>query len=168
MIVETEAYLGVNDKAAHAYGGRRTKRVETMYGPPGRAYVYIIYGMYNCLNTITREEGVPQGVLIRGIEPIEGLDYMALNRFNKPLEELTKNQIKNLTNGPGKLCQAMMIDRSLDKEDLCGERLYIEKGIDRNFDIVEAKRIGIDYAEEARDFLYRFYIEGNPNVSKFK
>ena len=168
MIVETEAYLGVNDKAAHAYGGRRTKRVETMYGPPGRAYVYIIYGMYNCLNTITREEGVPQGVLIRGIEPIEGLDYMALNRFNKPLEELTKNQIKNLTNGPGKLCQAMMIDRSLDKEDVCGERLYIEKGIDRNFDIVEAKRIGIDYAEEARDFLYRFYIEGNPNVSKFK
>lgn len=168
MIVETEAYLGVNDKAAHAYGGRRTKRVETMYGPPGRAYVYIIYGMYNCLNTITREEGVSQGVLIRGIEPIEGLDYMALNRFNKPLEELTKNQIKNLTNGPGKLCQAMMIDRSLDKEDLCGERLYIEKGIDRNFDIVEAKRIGIDYAEEARDFLYRFYIEGNPNVSKFK
>lgn len=168
MIVETEAYLGINDKAAHTYGGRRTKRVETMYGPPGRAYVYIIYGMYNCLNTITREEGVPQGVLIRGIEPIEGLDYMALNRFNKPLKELTKNQIKNLTNGPGKLCQAMMIDRSLDKEDLCGERLYIEKGIDRNFDIVEAKRIGIDYAEEARDFLYRFYIEGNPNVSKFK
>lgn len=168
MIVETEAYLGINDKAAHTYGGRRTKRVETMYGPPGRAYVYIIYGMYNCLNTITREEGVPQGVLIRGIEPIEGLDYMALNRFNKPLEELTKNQIKNLTNGPGKLCQAMMIDRSLDKEDLCGERLYIEKGIDRNFDIVEAKRIGIDYAEEAKDFLYRFYIEGNPNVSKFK
>ncbi|MBW4828166.1 MAG: DNA-3-methyladenine glycosylase [Clostridiaceae bacterium] len=168
MIVETEAYLGVNDKAAHAYGGRRTKRVETMYGPPGRAYVYIIYGMYNCLNTITREEGVPQGVLIRGIEPIEGLEYMALNRFNKQLEELTKNQMKNLTNGPGKLCQAMMINRSLDKEDLCGEKLYIEKGIDKNFNIVEAKRIGIDYAEEARDFLYRFYVEGNPNVSKFK
>ena len=168
MIVETEAYLGINDKAAHAYGGRRTKRVETMYGPPGIAYVYIIYGMYNCLNTITREEGIPQGVLIRGIEPIEGLEYMALNRFNRPLEELTKNQMKNLTNGPGKLCQAMMIDRSLDKEDLCGDRLYIEKGIDKNFNIVEAKRIGIDYAEEARDFLYRFYIEGNPNVSKFK
>lgn len=168
MIVETEAYLGVNDKAAHAYGGRRTKRVETMYGPPGRAYVYIIYGMYNCLNTITREEGVPQGVLIRGIEPIEGLEYMALNRFNKQLEKLTKNQMKNLTNGPGKLCQAMMINRSLDKEDLCGEKLYIEKGIDKNFNIVEAKRIGIDYAEEARDFLYRFYVEGNPNVSKFK
>lgn len=168
IIVETEAYLGVKDKAAHAYGGRRTKRVETMYGPPGRAYVYIIYGMYNCLNTITREEGVPQGVLIRGIEPIEGLEYMALNRFKKPLEELTKYQIKNLTNGPGKLCQAMMIDRSLDKEDLSGDKLYIKKGENKDFNIIEAKRIGIDYAEEAKDFLYRFYIEGNPNVSRFK
>ncbi|MCR2043634.1 DNA-3-methyladenine glycosylase [Anaerosalibacter massiliensis] len=168
IIVETEAYLGVEDKAAHAYGGRRTKRVETMYGPPGRAYVYIIYGMYNCLNTITREEGVPQGVLIRGIEPIEGLEYMALNRFKKPLEELTKYQIKNLTNGPGKLCQAMMIDRSLDKEDLSGDKLYIKKGENKDFNIIEAKRIGIDYSEEAKDFLYRFYIEGNPNVSRFK
>lgn len=167
MIVETEAYLGVKDKAAHAYGGRRTKRVETMYGPPGRAYVYLIYGMYNCLNTVTREEGIAQGVLIRGIEPIEGLEYMALNRFNKPLEELTKKQLKNLTDGPGKLSQAMEIDKSLDKEDLCGDRLYIEKGEDRDFNIIKAKRIGIDYAEEAKDFFYRFYIEGNSNVSKF-
>ncbi len=96
-IVETEGYLGVTDKAAHAYGGRRTKRVETMYGPPGTAYVYIIYGMYHCLNIITVKEGVPEGVLIRGgIEPLENIDQMAINRFQKPYEELTKYQKKEI------------------------------------------------------------------------
>lgn len=165
-IVETEAYLGVTDKAAHAYGGRRTKRVETMYGPPGTAYVYLIYGMYYCFNIITVKEGVPEGVLIRGIEPLENIDQMAINRFQKPYEELTKYQKRNLTNGPGKLSMAFNIDKTLDKEDLCKDRLYLEERQDGNFNIIQTTRIGIDYAEEARDFPYRFYIEGNPYVSK--
>lgn len=166
--METEGYLGLADKAAHSYGGKVTKRLETMYGSPGRAYVYIIYGMYHCLNTITRKEGIPEGVLIRAIEPLEGIDAMAENRFGKSLEDFSNYQKKNFTNGPGKLCMAMDITKKLDKEDLCGDILYIEEGKKEKFNIVKDKRIGIDYAEEAKDYLYRFYIEGNSYVSKVK
>lgn len=165
-IVETEAYLGVIDKAAHAYGGRRTKRVETMYGPPGIAYVYLIYGMYYCFNIITVKEGVPEGILIRGIEPLEGIDQMSINRFGKPYQDLTKYQKNNLTNGPGKLSMAFNIDRTLDREDLCKDRLYLNERQEGSFNIIQTTRIGIDYAEEAKNFPYRFYIEGNPYVSK--
>jgi len=164
-IVETEAYLGVEDKAAHSYGGRRTNRVEVMYGPAGHAYIYFIYGMYFLLNVVTEREGIPQAVLIRGIEPLEGLDGMALYRFKKTYEELTSHEKKNLTNGPGKLTKAFNIDRKLNGIDLCGDRLYIEEGENKDFNIVQTTRIGIDYAEEARDFPYRFYIENNPYVS---
>ena len=108
-IVETEAYLGLADKAAHSYSGKKTKNVATMYEKPGTAYVYFIWGMYYCLNLITVEEGVPEGVLIRGIEPIENLDQMILNRFHKKAEELTSYQMNNITNGPGKLTMAMNI-----------------------------------------------------------
>lgn len=165
-IVETEAYLGLKDKAAHSYGGRKTKRVEVMYGPAGIAYVYFIYGMYYCFNIVTQEEGIPEAVLIRGIEPIENIDLMAINRFNKPYKELTKYQKKNLTNGPGKLCLAFNITKEEHNGmDLCGNILYLEEGNRENFNIIETTRIGIDYAEEAKDFPYRFYIEGNPYVS---
>lgn len=164
-IVETEAYMGITDKAAHSYGGRRTSRVEVMYGKPGVSYVFIIYGMYYCFNTVTREEGTPQAVLIRAAEPIQGIDLMAQNRFKKSYNELTKSQIKSLTNGPGKLCGALLIDKSLNGEDLCGDKLYIEEMESENFDIVSSKRINIDYAEEAKDYLWRFYIEGNKYVS---
>lgn len=173
-IVETEAYLGVEDKAAHSYGGRRTPRVEVMYGEPGFSYVFFIYGMYDCFNVVTREKGNPQAVLIRAAEPVEGLDLMAVNRFGKPYEQLTKSQIKNITNGPGKLCRALSIDRDLNGEDLCsnpnrknsrGSKLYIADGKDEAFGIVPSKRIGIDYAEEAKDYLWRFYIEDNKYVS---
>lgn len=163
-IVETEAYLGLSDKAAHSYGGKRTKRLETMYGPPGTAYVYMIWGMYCCLNLVTVKEGIPEAVLIRGIEPVENMDQMILNRFHKKAEELTKNQMKNITNGPGKLALAMNIDRRFDKEDLCGEKICLETGQEEMFHMVETKRIGIDYAEEAAHYPYRFYIEGNPYV----
>ncbi|MCF6464486.1 DNA-3-methyladenine glycosylase [Clostridium sp. Cult2] len=166
MIVETEAYLGLKDKAAHSYGGRKTKRVETMYGAPGTAYVYLIYGMYYCLNIVTEKEGIPEAVLIRAIEPIENINQMALHRFGKSYEELSKYQRKNLTNGPGKLSMAFNIDKTQDKIDLCGDRLYLEDGGKEIFNIIETKRIGIDYAEEAKDFPYRFYIDGNPYVSK--
>ncbi|SHI16811.1 DNA-3-methyladenine glycosylase [Sporanaerobacter acetigenes] len=167
-IVETEAYLGIIDKAAHSYGGKRTKRVEIMYGPPGRAYIYLIYGMYYCFNVVTKEEGTPEAVLIRGLEPIDGISLMAKNRFNKELSQLTNAQLKNLTNGPGKLCQAMELDKRLNGEDLCGDTLYIEERKVESFNIINTKRIGIDYAEEAKDFLYRYYIEGNSYISKTK
>lgn len=164
-IVETEAYMGVSDKAAHSYGGRRTPRVEVMYGRPGLSYVFFIYGMHNCFNIVTQEEGNPQAVLIRAVEPVEGLDLMAQNRFGKAYNQLSKSQLKSLTNGPGKLCQALAIDRSLNGEDLCGGRLYVREGEPEELNIVSAKRIGIDYAEEAKDYLWRFYINDNKFVS---
>ncbi|MDD3225020.1 MAG: DNA-3-methyladenine glycosylase [Clostridium sp.] len=165
-IVETEAYLGVEDKAAHSYGGKRTPRVEVMYGKAGISYIYLIYGMYCCFNVITREEGIPQGVLIRAVEPIDGIDAIANNRFNKDYRDLTKTQIKNLTNGPGKLCIALGIDRSLNIQDMCkSSEFYIDDYNFSDFKIQSAKRIGIDYAEEYKDFLWRFYIKDNPFVS---
>ena len=169
IIVETEAYIGAIDKASHAYGGRRTERTETLYGEPGIVYVYSIYGMYFCFNGICGEKDVAEGVLIRGLEPLEGLDEMSLNSFNKHYEELTKAQIKNLTNGPSKLCIAMNINKSNNTKELIKENsLYIE---DYNIEvlpsnIVETTRIGIDYAEEAVHFPWRFYIKDNPYVSK--
>lgn len=164
-IVEVEAYMGTLDKAAHSYGGKVTPRTEPMYGKSGFAYVYFIYGMYYCFNIVTQEEGKPEAVLIRALEPVEGLEYMFHNRYSKPYEDLTKYQIKNLVNGPGKLCNAMGIDKTLNKEDLCGDKLYIEEGTKDKFIIKTAKRVRIDYAEEAKDYLWRFYIDGNSNVS---
>ena len=165
-IVETEAYIGSIDKACHAFGGKRTPRTEPLYGKPGIAYVYFIYGMYHCFNVITKEEGEPEGVLIRAVEPIEGLEEMSNRRLGKSFKELTKTQIKNLTSGPSKLCIAFNIDKECNKQDLCTSSLYIEEPeeIDR-FDIIETKRVGIEYAEEAKEFLWRFYIKDNPWVS---
>lgn len=164
-IVEVEAYKGFIDKAAHTYKGRRTSRVEVMYGMPGAAYVFFIYGMHYCVNAVTREEGIGEAVLIRALEPIEGLDIMSERRYNLRLEELKKNKIINLTNGPSKLCKALSIDRECNGVDLCGDKLYIEESPDENFKIAAAKRIGIDYAEEAKEFLWRFFIAGNEYVS---
>ena len=164
-IVETEAYMGIEDKAAHSYEGRRTPRVEVMYGGPGFTYVFMIYGMHSCFNVVVNKKGTPQAVLVRAVEPLEGKDWMAQKRFGMPYEALTKSQRKNLTNGPGKLCRACSIDRSLNGMDLCSNRLYIEEGIKEEFDIVTTKRVGIDYAEEAKDFPWRFYIKENENVS---
>lgn len=164
-IVETEAYMGVTDKAAHSYGGRRTARVEVMYGKPGLTYVFFIYGMYHCFNVVTREEGNPQAVLVRALEPVEGIEQMAQNRFAKPYEQLSKAQLKGLTNGPGKLCRALTIDKSCNGEDLCGSTLYLEEDSPNPFEMVVSKRVGIDYAEEAKDYLWRFYIKDNPYVS---
>ncbi len=165
-IVETEAYSGFEDKAAHFYGGKRTPRVEVIYGEPGFSYVYFIYGMYNCFNVVAGGKNDPQAVLIRALEPLEGLQQMALNRFSKPYGELVKREIIGLTNGPGKLCKAFGIDKSFYGEDLCGSRLYLEDGEqDAAFQIVTAKRVGIDYAEEAKDFPWRFYLKDNRYVS---
>lgn len=165
-IVEVEAYMGLEDKAAHSYGGRRTKRVEVMYGKPGIAYVYFIYGLYYCMNVVAREEGIAQAVLIRAVEPLEGREVMSKRRFNKSYDELKKREIINLTNGPSKLCMALNIDKSVNGEDLLGDRIYIEEENKDKFEIGESSRIGIDYAEEAKDYPWRFFILGNPYVSK--
>lgn len=164
-IVETEAYMGIEDKAAHSYGGRRTNRVEVMYGEPGFSYVYFVYGMHYLFNIVTRERGNPQAVLIRAGEPVKGLDLIAHNRFGIPYEKLSKIQLINLTNGPGKLSKALSITKDLNGEDLCGNKQYVTEGEKETFSIVSAKRVGIDYAEEAKDYPWRFYIKGNTYVS---
>lgn len=165
-IVEVEAYLGFEDKGSHTFGGRRTKRNEVMYGEAGTAYVYLTYGMHYLLNVVTREREVGQAVLIRGIEPLENIDEFSKNRFGLKYDELNSYQRKNLTNGPAKLTKAMKIDAKLNGKDMKSGSLYIVKN-DDIFETVESKRIGIDYAEEAKDFLYRFYIKGNKFVSKY-
>ena len=171
-IVETEAYMGIIDKAAHSYGGKRTPRVEVMYGAPGHAYIYLIYGLHHCLNVVTGADGDPQAVLIRALEPLEGLEEMALHRYKKTLDQLSKSQRKGLANGPGKLCHALAIDRGLNGEDLRGNHLFIEESDEaaeeQNCELIkihETTRIGIDYAGEARDYPWRFYIKGSPYIS---
>lgn len=165
-IVEVEGYIGPDDKAAHTYGNKRTKRTEAMFGEAGRAYIYLIYGMYNCLNAVTSMENKPEAVLIRALEPVSGLDEIAQNRFKVDFKDLTKQQAKNLTNGPGKLCMAFEIDKSLNKEELNRNILYIKNpDTPEDFTILKSKRVGIDYAEEAIDYLWRFYIKDNKYVS---
>lgn len=164
-IVETEAYMGVWDRAAHSYGGRRTPRVEVMYGEPGFSYIFMIYGMHCCFNIVTNEREVPEAVLIRAAEPVEDAEHMSQSRFGITYKQLSKNQRIGLTNGPGKLCSALSIDRSLNGIDLCGDKIYVEDVKNDGFSIVAAKRVGIDYAEEAKDYLWRFYIEDSKYVS---
>ncbi|MDS0527365.1 DNA-3-methyladenine glycosylase [Clostridium sp. SHJSY1] len=176
-IVETEGYLGVNDKGAHVYGGKKTDRVMPLYGQEGTAYIYQIYGLYYCLNAITEKKGEPQGVLIRAIEPLFGLDFMSQRRTKKNYNELSKKEIRNLTSGPSKLCLALDIDKRLNNILLWDKELFIvdkdeeikkllEREEDKTGDVVKSKRIGIEYAEEAKDFLYRFYYIDNGFVSK--
>ena len=164
-IVETEAYMGTIDKAAHAYKNRKSTRTDPLYLSGGHIYVYLIYGMYNCLNLSANKENIPECVLIRGVEPINNFDEISYNRFLKPYSELTNYQKKNLTNGPGKLCKGLNIDRSLSGKHIFGNELYIEDNTDDDFEIVEDKRINIDYAQEDKDKLWRFYIKNNKNVS---
>ena len=167
IIVETEAYAGRGDAACHSYkraAPSSAHRTNAMFMDGGHVYIYLIYGMYHCFNVVAGPQGVPQAVLIRALEPVEGLDMIAYNRYQKPYGELNKKQITGLTSGPGKLCRAFLIDKELNGEDLCGSRLYVEEGETNGLSIVESRRVGIDYAEEARDFLWRFYIEGNPYV----
>jgi DNA-3-methyladenine glycosylase len=159
LIVEVEAYIGEDDAACHAARGR-TPRNAAMYGPPGVAYVYFIYGMHHCLNAVTEEEGFPAAVLIRALEPLEGLEIMRCHRPSKPDGELT--------NGPAKLCQVLAIDKSFNRADLCtGEVLFIEEGRTVNPEEIGASpRIGIKADELARSVPWRFYVKGNDFVSR--
>ena len=158
-ITETEAYVGAVDKACHAYGGRRTARPETLYAKPGTAYVYLIYGMYHCLNFVTEPEGTAAAVLLRGVEAVSGADLMAFNRFGRAYDRLTADQRKNFLNGPGKVCRALALTRTHNGLDLtAGGELFLCAGEAPTGEIHVGKRIGIDYAEEAVDFPWRFWL----------
>jgi len=159
-IVETEAYVGPHDLACHASKGH-TPRTSIMFGRAGYAYVYMIYGFYFCLNVVTERKGYPAAVLIRGVEPLENLDFMRELRNNPERDT-------NIASGPGKLCRAMSIDKRLNGEDLLGPRLWIE---DRKLDsgpILSSPRVGVDYAGEYKDKPWRFFLANNPHVSKVR
>lgn len=157
-ITETEAYIGRIDKACHAYGYKRTPRTETLYAPPGTAYIYLIYGMYHCLNFVTEPEGEPCAVLLRSVEPAAGADWMARSRFGHGLGEMTAYQKKNFLNGPGKVCKAFRLTRAENGLDLTGDQLFLWDAGEAPEKINVGKRIGIDYAEEAVDFPWRFSV----------
>ena len=159
-ITETEAYVGRMDKACHAYGYKRTPRTETLFAPPGTAYIYLIYGMYHCLNFVTEPEGEPSAVLIRGAQAIQNGDIIAKNRFGRKMEELTSYQKKNFLNGPGKLCRGLCLTRAQNGLDLTQKAggLYVCPGPAPE-QIFSGKRIGIDYAQEAVEFPWRFWCD---------
>jgi DNA-3-methyladenine glycosylase len=159
-IVETEGYVGPHDLACHASKGK-TPRTAIMFEPGGCAYVYMIYGFYFCLNTVTEAEGYPAAVLIRAVEPLDETASMRRRRKNPRRDH-------DIASGPGKLCMAMGIDKRLNGADLTGNTLWIE---DRGLTVeaIEASpRVGVDYAGDYRDKPWRFYIRGNPHVSRVK
>ena len=145
-IVETEAYLGPHDLAAHSSKGL-TPRTKVMFGPPGHAYVYLIYGMYHCMNVVTQREGMASAVLLRALEPVRNVD--------------------GRTQGPGLLCRALHIDKAQNGHDLLSDDLYIaDTGTHRKIGIVKRPRIGVDYAGHWARRLLRFYVKGSAYVSK--
>ena len=165
-ITETEAYIGRCDKACHAYNYRRTPRTETLFLAPGHAYIYLIYGMYHCLNFVTEPEGEPAAVLLRAVEPAAGLETIRRLRYgDKPL---TPYRLRNFLNGPGKVCQGFGLTRAQNGLDLTGDELFLCDGPEdlglpcpapRRERICRGPRIGVDYAQEARDFPWRFWLE---------
>ncbi len=154
-IVETECYKGTEDKASHAYGGRRTMRNEAMYMAGGTIYVYFTYGMYHMLNIVTGEKDYPDAVLIRGLLPVSDANIFSQKRYGKDYAQLSSYQKKNMLNGPGKLTKALDIDKNLDRKRL-GEELWIEDDGFTDFIVERTPRIGIDYAEEWKDVPFRF------------
>jgi DNA-3-methyladenine glycosylase len=159
MIVETEAYMGVEDKAAHSFGGRRTARNEITYAEGGHVYVFFVYGMYYQLNLVTGPAEHAHVVLIRAVEPVEGIEIMRGRRGMMP--------DKNLTSGPGKLTIALGIDRSFNGEHLSGDRIWVEEYKNcKKSEIATGPRVGIDYAEEFVEMPWRFWIRGNPFASR--
>ena len=158
IIVETEAYKGPEDKASHSYNNRRTNRTEMMYHAGGHVYIYMIYGMYYCFNVVANIPGKPEAVLVRALEPLEGLDVMMTRRNTR--------DIMKLCSGPGKLCGALGIGRELYGEDLCGEEIYITDDGRPAPDVKASPRINIDYAEEYRDVLWRYFADGSRYISR--
>lgn len=158
-IVETEAYLGEHDAAAHSYKRLMSGRTNVQYGPGGHAYVYLIYGMYWCLNLVTAPPDTPHVVLLRALEPVQGIELMQQRR------KTAKHT--NLCSGPGKLCAALGITKEDYGADLLGDRLWVEWGEEIPAEkIAVTPRINIDYAGQAKDYPWRFLIKDNPHVSK--
>lgn len=164
-IIETESYGGAEDKGSHAYGNRRTARTEMMFRQGGISYVYLIYGMYHCLNVVTGAKDDPQAVLIRAVEPLSLHDEQLMMK----LRQVPLRQRKTLCNGPGKLCLALDIDKSLNGINLLasGSSLRLEQAPDETEppEIECGPRINIDYAEEYASHPWRFYIKDHPYVS---
>ena len=160
IIVETEAYLGIDDKASHAYNGKKTNRTNAMYNKGGLAYVYLCYGMHSLFNIVCNIENIPHAILIRAIEPIDGIDIMNLRREINGV---------NLTNGPGKLSKALGITTGNNNQSLLKNIIWIEDIDNEIFDknILSVPRIGVDYAGKDARLPYRFYIKNNKWVSKF-
>ncbi|MCA9196371.1 MAG: DNA-3-methyladenine glycosylase [Planctomycetales bacterium] len=162
LIVETEAYLGEEDKAAHSFGGRRTNRTEPMYGDGGTVYVFLNYGIHCLLNFAVQKKDQPHAVLIRALEPTEGLERMQQHRP-------AAKHATDLCSGPGKLAAALAIDRSWNHEDaVTSQRLFVERLHHGNLPddkIVSTARIGVDYAAEWAAIPLRFYLRNNPHVS---
>jgi DNA-3-methyladenine glycosylase len=156
-IVECEAYRGPDDLAAHSAGGRRTKRTEAMFGPPGRAYMFLLYGMHWAFNVVVGAEGHPHAVLVRAIEPVLGAERMAARRGVAADRVL-------LTNGPGKLSAALGLDARMYGVDLCGDALFLAEGEARAA-VGRSPRINVDYAGAWADKPWRFYERGNRYVS---
>jgi DNA-3-methyladenine glycosylase len=159
-IVEVEAYVGEEDQASHARFGR-TMRNAPMYGPPGHGYVYLIYGIHHCLNVVTEREGYPAAVLVRAMEPLEGIEEMRIRRGNRPDVQLTS--------GPARLCQALGIDRSFDRIDLCapGALLFLEEDASiPDGAVATGPRVGVRGDEVAVTIPWRFYVRDSQYVSR--
>jgi DNA-3-methyladenine glycosylase len=161
-IVETEAYIGLTDRASHSYGGRRTARNEHMYAPAGIAYVYICYGMHHLFNVVSNARDVPDAVLIRAVEPISGIDIMLARTGKQKLDN-------SLTKGPGNAAKALGISKLHSGVNLLKNEIYIA---DDGFKITDAsigisRRIGVESAGDAALLPYRFYVKGNPFVSSY-
>lgn len=158
IIVEVESYIGANDKGSHAYLNKRTPRTEIQFGPGGYAYIYSIYGMHFCFNVVTNKKDIPEVVLVRALEPVNGIDLMMIRRN-------TKN-IVQLCNGPGKLCCALGISKGNYGDDLCGNSLFIEEYSNippKNINV--SPRVNIDYAGDDAALLWRYFIKDNKFVS---
>lgn len=162
-IVETEAYAGVGDRASHAFGGRRTARNEAVYGAPGDIYMYICYGLHHLFNVVTNKKNVPHVVLIRSLEPLQGISAM-LQRTGKPELDHT------LTRGPGNLSRALGLNKHHSGGSLLSDQIYIaDDGLKyKKSEIIVTRRIGVESAREDAERLYRFIVKGNPYVSARK
>lgn len=172
VIIETEAYMGVTDKASHAYGGRRTNRTETMYLCGGYAYVYRIYGIYVCMNITASVEGSAEAVLIRGVLPTDGCremferyrKYGRRSGMNADFSDVTPADLYKCTNGPGKLCISMGIGMEENRADMLSENFYVRDDGYRFDEVLCSPRIGIDYAGEAALYPWRFHVKERKGV----
>jgi DNA-3-methyladenine glycosylase len=167
-IVETEAYLGAEDRAAHSFNLHRSPRNESMYGPPGTLYVYFTYGMHHCMNVVCGVEGRPVAVLLRAAEPLEGIDAMRANRLASPRAPRSLRDTR-LCAGPARLCQALAVDRALDGEDLTkSRRVWLEPAPapPARGDVARSPRIGVGYAGEWAGKPLRWFLAHSPHVSR--